>query len=263
MSLETASYIHQLNPSNPSGADRLKDGDDHIRMIKAALKATFPGIAGPLSSSVTHTLLNSFAAYLVPKGSIVLWTGAENTVPAGWTVCDGRQAQWADGSATFTTPNFSDRAGVGASGARPVGTAFGQASKTATTTVDGSHAHSASTGAAGSHSHSGATALHALTIAQMPSHDHGNGMGDNSTGMFVYGSKAGSTPSQNLQSNDGAGTFQGLTETIGGGQGHSHGITADGAHTHPVYVDASGAHGHNVTLDVTQPSLSVYYIMKL
>jgi hypothetical protein len=55
MGLESATYIHQLNPSNPVGAvDPKAQGDDHLRMIKSTLQATFPTINGP----VTVTLAN-------------------------------------------------------------------------------------------------------------------------------------------------------------------------------------------------------------
>lgn len=57
MSLETATYIHQLNPVNPLGSDPIASGDDHIRLVKSALQATFPNIEGPVT--VTQDDLNS------------------------------------------------------------------------------------------------------------------------------------------------------------------------------------------------------------
>lgn len=57
MGLETGTYISDLNSSNPVGAsDPKSQGDDHLRLIKATLLATFPNITGALSS--THTELN-------------------------------------------------------------------------------------------------------------------------------------------------------------------------------------------------------------
>lgn len=47
MGLETASYLADLNASNPVGAaDPRSQGDDHIRLMKAVLQATFPGLGG-------------------------------------------------------------------------------------------------------------------------------------------------------------------------------------------------------------------------
>lgn len=42
MSLELATFISTLSPSNPPGTDLRKQGDDHLRLIKAVLQATFP-----------------------------------------------------------------------------------------------------------------------------------------------------------------------------------------------------------------------------
>lgn len=47
MALETATYIDDLDVSNPVGAsDPKSQGDDHIRLLKAVLKATFPNATG-------------------------------------------------------------------------------------------------------------------------------------------------------------------------------------------------------------------------
>lgn len=56
MGLETATYISDLIATNPTTADKRRQGDDHLRLIKAALLATFPNITGALSA--THTELN-------------------------------------------------------------------------------------------------------------------------------------------------------------------------------------------------------------
>lgn len=42
MSLESATYISQLIPSNPPASDPRGQGDDHLRLIKSALQTTFP-----------------------------------------------------------------------------------------------------------------------------------------------------------------------------------------------------------------------------
>ncbi len=46
MALETGSFIDDLTITNPLGADAKNEGDDHIRLVKKVLKATFPGMAG-------------------------------------------------------------------------------------------------------------------------------------------------------------------------------------------------------------------------
>lgn len=116
MPLENASYISDLVPSNPAASDGMNNSDDHMRMIKAALKNTFPGITG----AFTRTLFPdgtaaapsySFAAeatlgFYRSAAGIMSFTGilrGNGTVaagfisdfgganaPAGWLVCDGQ-----------------------------------------------------------------------------------------------------------------------------------------------------------------------------
>lgn len=50
MPLESAPYINSLNASNPTGADTKAEGDDHIRLIKSAVKATFPNLTGAVTA---------------------------------------------------------------------------------------------------------------------------------------------------------------------------------------------------------------------
>jgi hypothetical protein len=57
MSLETATFINQLDAANPLGSDPIAAGDDHIRLIKATVKATFPNVTGAMTK--THTQLNN------------------------------------------------------------------------------------------------------------------------------------------------------------------------------------------------------------
>lgn len=60
MGLETATYIHELDPANPvGGADPKSQGDDHIRLTKQVLQNTLPNVEGEVT--VTHTQLNSLA----------------------------------------------------------------------------------------------------------------------------------------------------------------------------------------------------------
>jgi microcystin-dependent protein len=73
--LETATYISDLVTSNPAASDGMNNADDHMRLIKAAVKATFPNISGQVTA--THTDLNNAAGFLagtvvskVPLGAI-------------------------------------------------------------------------------------------------------------------------------------------------------------------------------------------------
>lgn len=67
MGLESATYIDGLVETNPTSSDNANQGDNHLRLIKAAIKATFPNITGPVTA--THTALS--AAYLPLTGGTV------------------------------------------------------------------------------------------------------------------------------------------------------------------------------------------------
>lgn len=57
MGLESSfSYPTDLNSSWPNGEEGIRQGDDHIRGLKAVLKTTFPNLSGPVIP--THTALN-------------------------------------------------------------------------------------------------------------------------------------------------------------------------------------------------------------
>ena len=60
MALETGTHINSLNASNPVSTDGLAQADDHIHLIKATIKATFPNITGAMTA--THTVLNGLDA---------------------------------------------------------------------------------------------------------------------------------------------------------------------------------------------------------
>jgi microcystin-dependent protein len=61
MALETATYISDLNAANPAATDGLAQADDHFRIIKGAVKATFPNVTGAISA--THVALDAAATF--------------------------------------------------------------------------------------------------------------------------------------------------------------------------------------------------------
>jgi len=56
VALESATYISDLVSTNPTGADSRATADDHIRLVKSTIKATFPNVAGAVSA--THAQLS-------------------------------------------------------------------------------------------------------------------------------------------------------------------------------------------------------------
>jgi microcystin-dependent protein len=65
-------------------------------------------ISGSTSVIISNTGIRSIVSgeefYMVPRGSIIMWSGAINMIPSGWVLCDG----------TNGTPDLRDRFIVGA-----------------------------------------------------------------------------------------------------------------------------------------------------
>jgi len=51
MPLETSTYINGLVVTNPAATDALAQADDHIRLLKSTVKATFPNVTGVVNST--------------------------------------------------------------------------------------------------------------------------------------------------------------------------------------------------------------------
>jgi hypothetical protein len=54
MALETGTYINSLNTSNPAATDALSQADEHLRLIKATVKATFPNVDAAVTATPTE-----------------------------------------------------------------------------------------------------------------------------------------------------------------------------------------------------------------
>lgn len=83
MSLETGTYISDLVATNPTSGDSKSQGDDHLRLIKAALLATFPNVAGAISA--THTGIDAASDFVgaIANGSITPTIEGETSAGTG------------------------------------------------------------------------------------------------------------------------------------------------------------------------------------
>lgn len=116
MPLENASTIEQLDSTWPLGLDSSSRGDDHLRLLKAVLKAQFPGASGRGFSkpiTVTEDQLNALPKQvadigktLFPVGSVVMRMDAVN--PA---TLYGGTWQLITGDATITFGNGAAQTG--------------------------------------------------------------------------------------------------------------------------------------------------------
>lgn len=257
MALETAQFINGLNQSNPSGADRLHQGDDHIRLVKSVLKNTFPNINGPVE--LTQDELNATPGQ-VPPGVILIWYGSSSTVPTGWGLCDGTEYDRVDGSGKLLSPDLRDRAVIGAGTFLDQGETGGEATMYLTTGSAGKHTH---TIGGGEHTHDATGGATALKVEHIPAHKHLNGVVDKNDTLFNHGgATAEPTRGSSIDGNSSSGTREGYTTSVGGGQAHSHSVSVQSA-THSHTVSEGAAHTHSYQVTTIQPSIGLHFIMKL
>ena len=252
MPLESGSYISDLVVTNPVATDPVSRADDHMRLIKATIKNTFPNITGPVT--LTQDNLNRGG---IPVGAIVLWSGSVASIPAGWALCDGNNGT-PDLTGTFVRHADADTGGSFAPGDQG-----GSSTDSITTSSDGAHTHTALAG--GDHDHGGSTASHALTEDQLPVHSHtltsGSRYGrnrDTETGGTFVPVMDGWNENRTLSSASSTIVNSGPNLL---GNAHSHNISSSGTHTHT--TDSQGDHTHTATVDTVPPFYALAYIMRL
>jgi microcystin-dependent protein len=239
MALETGTYISDLVAANPVGSDPIAYADDHLRLIKATIKNTFPNIKGAVTATQENLSNGS------PVGLICMWSGA--SIPAGWTLCNGVTVARSDGTGNITPPDLRDRFIVASGASYGTGAVGGTALNYLSVAQMPAHSHSAWTDTQGLHQHGGSTTGvgdHQHTLPNLGSvqagSDNGGAMVPVSTG---YGS------SRYLSPTDPAG-------------GHSHGISTDvqGAHAHNVGI---GSAGSGAAVENRPPFYALAFIMKV
>ena len=226
MGLEVATTIAALDSSWPLGGDTINKGDDHIRVVKAVLKAIFPGagaagfatailateaelnyIQGLTSNAQTQLTANAAAIAALdaaltgtlsaPATTAMLFLQA--AAPAGWTIVateENRMLRLCDGTTTT-----------------------GGATGGTDSPIDNTHDHT--------------TPAHTLVEGEIPTHDHGL------DGAGKYISSDGGETSWQILTFDGAGTqlYRSTdTDEYGGGGSHAHGNTGSDAWS-PKYIN--------------------------
>lgn len=96
MSIESATYIADLQSTNPPSSDPRSQGDDHLRLIKAVLQNQFPGgsrawpIPTILQKSANYNIVsgdqNAILLYDTSGGSINLNLPSLAIGDAGWSI---------------------------------------------------------------------------------------------------------------------------------------------------------------------------------
>src|SRR5690606_13107244 len=120
MPVESGTYISDLVATNPVGAtDPKSQGDDHIRLLKSTIKATFPNIAG--AGTASHTQLSTLAEGTLPACHGSQLTDLNGDEVKTGTVADARlssnvplkdQANTFTDRQTFTAPQVGGNGAV-------------------------------------------------------------------------------------------------------------------------------------------------------
>jgi len=121
MGLESGTYVNDLVVTNPVGATDAKQyGDDHLRLLKTVLKATFPGMAGAFNrvsakgSGYTvvandNTVLFNCTAGLTLSLTAAATLGNQHSFSVfangGAVIIDPNGAELINGAATLTIPS--------------------------------------------------------------------------------------------------------------------------------------------------------------
>ena len=135
----------------------------------------------------------------IPIGAIVMWSQNAGALPTGYALCNGQTA------GGIVTPDLSGKF-------IKAGTVAQSGDLGGSNTID--------------HTHSGTTQGHALTLDQIPEHQHGTGWGENPVYPSLYGFKDVNQPILGSGKSD-FDNREYLSEPVGGGLPHNHAMSVD------------------------------------
>lgn len=140
--------INQAKLSNSSvGRDQIIDNNVTVAKFQQIAQESVLGnptavINNIAATKVFPTMIGDGFG-LIPRGGIILWSGATNNIPSGWVLCNGQNG----------TPDLRNRFVVGAGSTYGVGDTGGSNTVTLTKSQLPEHNHSGSTNSTGSHTH--------------------------------------------------------------------------------------------------------------
>lgn len=108
MTIETATYVGDLDTSKPAASDPRSEGDDHLRLLKSALQATWPGMAGRFNRFQAKS--GNYTAVLNDANSIINFSVAATlSLTAAATLGNGWACfAYAAGGAVTVDPNGAE-----------------------------------------------------------------------------------------------------------------------------------------------------------
>ena len=166
-----------------------------------------------------NSVVKQVNAAPIPQGGIIMWSGAVQSLPSAWNLCNGSTYN------SVVTPDLRNKFIV----------ASNNTTGTPTTTISGS---AVSTGGNTNHDHFGSTQAHTLTTSQMPDHTHQykdsyyieyNNPGTGQNGAIGGVDNVGPTKYKGSGDSDTDNKYvywrAGTTLSKGNGLGHDHDIT--------------------------------------
>lgn len=119
MGLESATYVKDLVSANPLATDARSQGDDHLRLIKAVLQTSFPGVQQPYKIATALPTLDAthnMAAFEL-TGPLTVPLPALGSVPNGYALfikavtgtltLDPNASELIEGATTYAVPASS------------------------------------------------------------------------------------------------------------------------------------------------------------
>jgi microcystin-dependent protein len=188
----------------------------------------------------TNIATTQFVHNILPRGVILMWSGAVGLIPSGWHLCDG----------TNGTPDLRGMFVIGAGGSYAVGDTGGSNSVTLSASNIPSHSHtlstSGTTATGGAHTHT------ASSQVVDPGHHHS------------YNTLITTYPQSGSDTQCWSGITTGQTGTSTTGITVSTSVTANVGHQHTFSLSGStDPYGSGSPVTVTPPYYALCYIMKM
>lgn len=111
MTIESATYINGLNASYPAASDPKSEGDDHLRLLKSTVKATFPNVTGAVTPTQADLNVLAGAASGAVTGLNVTTQTATNSTTLAASTAMVQAAILASSGVTAALPGQSGNAG--------------------------------------------------------------------------------------------------------------------------------------------------------
>lgn len=105
MALESGTYINSLVATNPAATDGLAQADDHMRLIKSTILATFPNVTGAITA--TEAELNTMDGITATTAELNTMDGITATT-AELNIMDGVTVTAANINALTGITNFTN-----------------------------------------------------------------------------------------------------------------------------------------------------------